>query len=514
MSNPQVNTLNSGVEYERLTEPQGQGPPQPQGPPYAPHSSSLGGVPSTMPDVAITAVFLFLYVVFAITHFRILKLNAARGHKFVFSGALLGFCKIRVITMSLRIAWSSYPRNVSLGISAQVFVYVGTIILFLVNWFFTQRIVRAQHARWGWSMPYRVVHRMAIVCLVLCLLMLVVAAIQQFFTLDPNTLRIDRNLQLTGQTYFAAFCFAPLVLIAISLILPRRGTEKFGAGRLRNNIAILAIAATILSAGAIFRCVIAWLPPTPLRTAQGAPLPAPWYFSKACFYVFNFLTELFVVIFYAVMRVDLRFHVPNGSKKPGDYSRKRQSRYNIGVIGNEKNLKRASGGPVGGVFTNDSKDTLQEYQGSLFDDTRTLADSLRYPSSVLEVDPKSGHWKIKRVSQDTSMGSVRYSCGSSPSIWNPDRDTFVADDAPPVPDLPNNWPLRESQLPRGSVPVMEHRNRRSTSAGTSARSNEIYGHDMNRVDMGNAIADAIAKLEENSEQNRRRAPSPPSYDAI
>lgn len=407
--------------------------------------------------------------------------------------------------MSLRIAWACHPRNVSLGIAAQVFVYVGTIILYIVNWFFTQRIIRAQHPRFGWSKPYRVLHRLAIVCLILTLFMLVVGAIQQFFTLNTNTLQIDRDLQLAGQTYFAAFCFAPIIVLIISLIVPRQGTEKFGAGRLRINIAILILATTILSAGQIFRCVTTWLPPTPLRGAQGRPLDSPWYYSKACFYAFNFTTEILIVIFYAVVRVDLRFHVPNGSKKAGDYSRKRDSMYNVNVMGDENNLKRQSKAPT--VGSNRSNETLHEYESSLFDDTRTLADSLRYPSSVLEIDPKSGHWKIKRLSQAASMSSLRHSNMSQSSIWDPTRNTWVDGDAPPVPALSADWPLRESQLHRGQIPVMEHQNRSSKSPATSSKAN---GVDTPDVEKGDAIDDAIRKLEANSEVNK----PPPGYDAI
>lgn len=511
---------------------QGQGPPQQSGPPYAPHTAALGGVPNIIPDIPPCTVFLVLYALLFAIHITILKRNKARGHKFLFSGALFGelqaanrhnsikdyvlayqdsaFSAIRVITMSLRIAWALHPTNVGLAISAQIFVYVGTIILYIMNWFFAQRIVRAQHPRWGWSTPYRVAHRAGLVCLLLSLSLLIVAAVQQFFTLDTETHHIDRALQLTGQTYFTAFCFAPVALVFTSLILPRKGTEKFGAGRLRINIAILVTAVCILSTGQIFRCVTSWLPPVPLRTPEGIPLPAPWYFSKTCFYTFNFTTEIIIVIAYAVVRIDLRFHIPNGSKVPGDYSTgQRESPYYVGVKGNEKSVKRISKPQVGNL-SNRSNDTLHEYESSLFDDTRTLADSLRYPSSVLEVDSKTGRWKIKRHSGMPETNSIRYSNASQPSLWSPDRETWVGDDAPPVPPLPD-WPLRESQMPRGYVPVMEHRNQRSMSY--LDRSNEIQSHDYNGVDMSDAIAEAIAKPEPNSHTNTmRRELSNPNYD--
>ncbi|KAF2007131.1 hypothetical protein P154DRAFT_421040, partial [Amniculicola lignicola CBS 123094] len=488
------------------------------GPPYAPKTQSSGGSPDMIPDIPITAVFLALYVAFAVIHFSILKANQKRDHKFIFSGAIFGFCKIRIITMSLRIAWACHKTNVSLAIAAQIFVYVGTVILYIVNWFFTQRIVRAQHPRWGWSLPYRVAHRACIVFLICCLLMLVVAGIQQFFTLNTYIHMIDRNLQVTGQTYFAFICFLPIVVVLISLALPRKGTEKFGAGRLRINIAILLTGAIVLSIGQIFRCVTTWLPPVALRSDQGQLLPLPWYFSKACFYGFNFLTEILVVIFYAVVRVDLRFHVPNKSNGLGAYSEgKFRSPYHSGEVRNGKHASK----DANMLGTVDSKDTLHEYEASIFDDTRTLADSLRYPSSVLEVDSKTGNWKIKRA----SLIHTRYSQASEHSLWSSDRDTMM--DAPPIPPIPTgeDWPLRASQISTRGSPTLEHRNRHSKSPdASSARTTDPS---TNTQDVADAIAQAIAKLEANSDIHARpylkqnyddadaitKAP-PPAYDSM
>ena len=375
--------------------------------------------------------------------------------------------------MSLRIAWACHRTNISLAIAAQVFVYVGTIILYLVNWFFVQRIVRAQHPRrWGWSTIYRIFHRAALVCLVACLIMLIVAALQPFFTLDTRIRRIDRNLQLLGLTYFSAFSFTPILLVLISLSLPRKGTEKFGAGRLRNAIAILLLGTTIVSIGQIFRCVTMWLPPVSLRTANGVPVPSPWYFSKTCFYIFNFTTEILVVILYAIVRVDLRFHVPDGSKAPGDYAASRNKNYSVDIIVDEKNLKRAGRHPIG-CFSNDSRDTLHEYEASIFDDTRTLADSLRYPSSVLEVDSKTGHWKIKRHC-GTPSTHTRYSSSSQPTLFG-----LEGDDVPPMPDLPADWPLRESQMLSGCVSAKENDNHQHSPL---SKNKQYYEHALSDED--------------------------------
>ncbi|KAL5396962.1 hypothetical protein PMIN06_007095 [Paraphaeosphaeria minitans] len=481
----------------------------PQSAPYPPRYIGLGGRPAKIPDIPITSVFLVLYLIFAVVHIKIMKYNKHRGHKFIFNGALFGFCKVRLITMSMRIAWAYYPTNVSLGIAAQVFVYVGTIILYLCNWFFAQRVIRAQHPHIGWSTPYRIFHRAGMIALILALFMIIVASIQQFFTLDSAILRIDRDLQLAAFTYFGAFTLAPLFMLLVSFVVPRRGTEKFGAGRLRNAIAVLFIGSFILALGQCFRTITGWLPEIPVRNEQGQANAIPWYFSKACFYVFNFLTELLVVVFYAVMRVDLRFYVPDGAKKPGDYRAYRESQFNVDMIGNEKRLKRQSG-PAGSVNTVASNDTLHEYDASIFEDTRTLADSLRFQSSVMEVDDKTGNWKVRRPSMSAN-GSIRSSSRpsnmSQSSLWDPTRTTLMNDLAPPVPLLPHStdWPLRESQLHLGQLPVKEQSRGRSSSSPN--RPSRLYTNYLSTPDMekSDAIDMAIRKLEGNS---------PPDYDLI
>ncbi|KAF1836221.1 hypothetical protein BDW02DRAFT_587583 [Decorospora gaudefroyi] len=491
------------------SQPGTQGPPSgasgQEGPPYAPRNAGLGGTPTIVPDVPLAVVFLVLYLIFGVIHIKIFKSNKNRGHKFIFNGAILGLCKVRIITMSLRIAWANYPRNVGLAIAANVFVYAGTIILYMVDWFFVQRIVRAQHARLGWSTPYRIFHRAGLVLLVLTLIMLIISQIWQFFTLDQRKLNIFHDLFLVAQTYFTVFCFAPTILIGISLLIPRTEVEKFGAGRLRYNIIILLISVCILSIGQVFRCVLAYVPATPIVDIRDGTVSMPWYLSKAAFYCFNFVTEIIVIVLFAVIRVDLRFHVPNGSRKSGDYSRSRVDLHNQ----SEKNLNAPAPGPM--IHQNNSNQTLHRYQSSVFEDTQTLADSLRYPSSTLEVDEKTGNWKVKRLSVESSRSSRHTTisfAGSSRTTLH-DRTTLVDDDAPPVPHLPAEWPLPDAAPPRGSTSVLEHTNPPSRRGTPQQRTFELQGHRLNDIDVGNAVTDALARLETNSERHKLKSPTPP-----
>lgn len=479
-----------------------------QGPPYPPRDAGLGGTPTVVPDVPISITFLVLYLVFGVIHIMILKKNKHRGHKFIFNGAILGLCKVRIITMTLRIAWACHPRNTSLAMTANIFVYVGAIILYMVNWFFVQRIIRAQHTTLGWSTPYRVFHRAALVCLIITLVMLIVSQVRRNFTLDDRKVETFRALILTSQTYFSIFCLAPAVLIALSLVIPRTEVEKFGAGKLRANITILLVTVAILSTGQTFRCVLAWIPQTPLADVQRGTIALPWYLSKSCFYLFNFVTEMAVVIIFAIARVDLRFHVPNGSRKSGDYS---SSRVNLNKHESEKSLT-ASGAaaPASMILQNNSSETLHRYESSVFEDTQALADSLSYPSSTLEVDQKSGSWKIKRLSCETASPRAGVSFAPSSSKTTLDDRNVVGKNIPPVPEIPAEWPLPDAVPPRSSSAVLEHPHpvlRRVTEK----RHFKADGHQPDDMSAGDAVSDALTKLETNSKKKASTLPRTPSF---
>lgn len=63
---------------------------QPPGPPYPPQTQSLGGVPSIIPDVPISAILLFIFIAGAVCHVGIFKLNRKKGKKFILSMMAFG----------------------------------------------------------------------------------------------------------------------------------------------------------------------------------------------------------------------------------------------------------------------------------------------------------------------------------------------------------------------------------------------------------------------------------------
>ncbi|ESZ91343.1 hypothetical protein SBOR_8284 [Sclerotinia borealis F-4128] len=289
-------------------------------PPYPPENASLGLTPTNNVDTPISAIFMILFLLAAIIHMSILKINFRRGQKFIMSGMAFGFSCSRVITCIMRIVWASYPTNIKIALAAQIFVAVGTILLLLINMIFTSRLLRAYHT-WAWNIWIRMMFRVAYVSLFVGLIAVISVTVDMFFTLDPNVLRIDHEMQVGIDTYFAVYAFMPVPLLALRLLFPlthlvtkakdRSSVEKFGTGRFRTKVRLVLFTSILLTLAAAFRAGTAYIP---------RPIDNPaWYNGKACFYIFDFMMDIIVLYIYAVMRMDRRFIVPNGTKDQGDF---------------------------------------------------------------------------------------------------------------------------------------------------------------------------------------------------
>lgn len=227
---------------------------------------------------------------------------------------LFGFCIARITTCTMRLVWSTHLTNVSVAIAAQVFVSAGVLLLFIINLIFAQRILRASHPNWAWAKAVSVAFKLYYASIVAMLIALIAATVQSFFTLSHSIRKHDRDVQLVGATYFAVAAFLPIPMVLLRVLLPQKAehVDKFGEGRFRTKIRVILFSSFLLSFGAAFRAGIAYVP-----RPQADPA---WYDSKACFYIFNFTIEIIVVYLYAVVRVDRRFHIPDGARGPGSYS--------------------------------------------------------------------------------------------------------------------------------------------------------------------------------------------------
>lgn len=286
-----------------------------RGGPYPSNSAGIGGLPTVNTDVPICAVFIFLYICFGATNLIISRRNSRRGHKFLLTILLIGFCWARLATLVLRIAWANRQTNVRLAIAAQVFVNAGILIVFIKNLVLAQRILRAKQPHVGWHPILRTVYKVLYATIGVALAAVITSVVVSVYTLNPHTRTVCRDIQLTALTYILIFASLPIIHVAVAVLCPRsRDEETFGVGSMRSKEIIVATSSALCMLIAGFRAGVTWSPPRPMSD------PA-WYDSKACFYVFNFTIEILILGVLTTSRVDKRFYVPDGCKGPGDYTR-------------------------------------------------------------------------------------------------------------------------------------------------------------------------------------------------
>lgn len=229
------------------------------------------------------------------------------------SGAMFGFCMSRVGTNVLRLASITRPMNVRLAIAALIFTNIGVLIVYVVVLQLSLRVFRATHPRMGWN---RLLTKAFIVsyAFLACEILLTIAfTVVSFYTLKPTLRSGALWVQRGSILYIMMFNVVSLVLLLLSLLLPRApDSESFGTGSKKSKLIILGVAVffTVFIAG--FRTGTVWSP------ARPASNPA-WYDSKPAFYVILFGFEIVIIYLFILTRFDRRFWVPNGSSKPGDY---------------------------------------------------------------------------------------------------------------------------------------------------------------------------------------------------
>ena len=264
-----------------------------------------------------------LFIFGAAGHMRLLRKNLSAGHKFYISGMMFGLCMARILASLMRIIWATKSNNVRISIAASIFIVIGNLIGFIVDLLFAQRILRATHPKIGWHpLTYRF-FAAVFIAIPISVSILVGFIVSSYYTLNRHKLLMSRDAGYYGATFFGFVAILPLPIILIALLTARKSRiENFGSGSFMSKVVITLFGTFVFSLGAWFRAGTSYLPP------HFKNKPAP-YQSRACFYVFYFTLEIIVVWTYLLVRIDQRFWVPDGSKRPGDYSRGRGTVINV-----------------------------------------------------------------------------------------------------------------------------------------------------------------------------------------
>ena len=220
----------------------------------------------------------------------------------------------RVATCVLRLTWATRPSNAHIAIAAQIFTNIGVFVVYIVLLLLALRVFRATHPELGWNKALGRTLSVSYILLLLAILMLIAFTVLTFYTLNTTLRSVALWIQRGAILYMLIFNVATLVMLLLSLLLPRASnSENFGTGSMGSKLVVLGVAVFFGIFIAGFRAGTIWSSPRPAANPG-------WYDTKAAFYVILFGFEIIIVYWLLFTRIDRRFWVPNGSSKPGDYS--------------------------------------------------------------------------------------------------------------------------------------------------------------------------------------------------
>ncbi|KAF2167812.1 hypothetical protein M409DRAFT_21960 [Zasmidium cellare ATCC 36951] len=278
---------------------------------HLPPGAQVGLQPTIDNDIAPSAFFLVLYLLGAIINELRFQLNRRKGHKFLMSWAMFGFAMTRVVTLTLRITYAIYPNNIHLGVASVIFTHAGLLVVYIVLFILSMRILRALQPPIGWSRELRTTLLPACIVLTIAIFTTITLVIIDFYSTNKTYLSISSWTTRACATYILAFNALGIVLFLLATLLPPHPqAEDFGAGSMAAKLVILALALFLINFIAAFRTAVAWVDAPPVHE------PA-WFDSRGVFYGWELAPEILVIYLFVFTRFERRFWVPDGSWRAG-----------------------------------------------------------------------------------------------------------------------------------------------------------------------------------------------------
>ncbi|KAJ8098657.1 hypothetical protein POJ06DRAFT_257633 [Lipomyces tetrasporus] len=311
----------------------------------------FGDYPVRKHDIAGSVVCIVCFLVLAVVNMTMLRRNLARGHKFIPSGAMFGLCMARIITFSMRLAYTTHPTNINISIAANIFLAAGVVILFILNILFSQRVFTSRHPSLAYvgSLFYTVMRAFYISVIVFLIVLIVTTGV--YYHTNHTVQQGISQFRKVAMVYFVVSAFLPIPIVAAAYWIPRsekdetwpvhyaHWIERYSGlyspdprrkpsaaefyaeipqgetrrpvhvippperGARQVSVALILIAAVILTFA------------TAVRTASSfvvvSLLEKPWYDYRVTMYLCIALAELLVEIMWIVGRVDLKFYIPD-----------------------------------------------------------------------------------------------------------------------------------------------------------------------------------------------------------
>ena len=316
-------------------------------------------------DVAPSAIFAAVFMLFGFAHLGVFAMNYSRGHKFWLSLAFFFYCIFRFIGWVLRITWSHDLSKVTMGVADEVFLIISSVVLITLNLVLAQRIFTWRHpvggsSKFFWSF---MLGMYGLVLGVIAMTIVAQSVPYLYFLSEANSRRYLKTLEASS-ILLCLYAVTAIALVALAYFFKptekdksfytyqawwiekfsplyyvekgaaKRAEESFlqrsqeernavrvitastqhhqnvtgvstDRGALNHTWSILLIFTTsiLIFVGAVIRCVTVFEDKT--RAAQGSVC------DPVVMYICYGLFEVIINILYLVGRVDLRFYRPD-----------------------------------------------------------------------------------------------------------------------------------------------------------------------------------------------------------
>jgi hypothetical protein len=188
--------------------------------------SQFGSYPDHK-DVAPSAVFLALFVIFAIAHGSLFVINYRRGHKFWMSFAFCFYATLRWLGFALRIVWAKDILKLHVGITSEVLVILPTVFLASFNLVLAQRIFTWRQPLFGNNKYFWWLMLVLYSVVVAVVIMTIVAGVVPYlYYLSRSNYDMCRNVVKVTSVLITLYSLVSLALVAFTYICPVTESNK------------------------------------------------------------------------------------------------------------------------------------------------------------------------------------------------------------------------------------------------------------------------------------------------
>ncbi|CCH42989.1 putative membrane protein [Wickerhamomyces ciferrii] len=181
----------------------------------------------TSKDIAPSAIFLVVFLIFCLAHLYIFTRNMARGHKFWLSLGFAFYSFMRFLGYTLRIVWAKDILKMKSGMASEVFLIIPIVLLAGLNLILAQRIFTWRHPHLGstkffWFNMYLVY----IVVTGVVVMAIIGQCIPYLYFLSEHRFKMCKQVMQAGSVLCVLFVSLAAVLVLAAFLIPSTSKDQ------------------------------------------------------------------------------------------------------------------------------------------------------------------------------------------------------------------------------------------------------------------------------------------------